>query len=140
MSQTLVATPTVSEPASRSTWLVWTGRALTFLVAAFLLFDGAIKLVPIAAVIEAMPRLGYAVELARPIGLVLVACTALHLLPRTQLLGALLVTAYLGGATASHVRVGAPYWFPILMGVILWAGFACRSPRLRALLGAPSAS
>jgi hypothetical protein len=125
---------TISKP------LVWTGRVLTGLVVAFLLFDGAVKLVPIAAVIESCHRLGYPADLARHLGLVLVACTVLHVIPRTQVLGALLLTAYLGGATATHVRVGDPFWFPIMFGVILWAGLLLRQPRLRALLSAPSAA
>ncbi len=127
-------------PAALSKKLIWTGRALTGLIVAFLLFDGAIKLVPIAAVIEAFPRLGYSVDIARTLGLLLVTCTVLHIVPRTQVLGALLLTAYLGGATATHVRVGEPFWFPVLMGVILWAGLYLREPRLRALLAASPAS
>ncbi|HWO13115.1 MAG TPA: DoxX family protein [Polyangiaceae bacterium] len=120
--------------------LVWTGRVLTGLVVAFLLFDGAVKLIPIEPVIEAMRRLGYPVEIARPLGVVLLSCTALHAVARTQFLGALLLTAYLGGATATHVRIGDPFWFPIVMGVMLWAGLYLREPRLRALLGAPGAA
>jgi hypothetical protein len=126
--------------ASVAKKLVWTGRVLTGLIVAFLLFDGAIKLVPITAVIEASQRLGYPVDIARHLGLVLVTCSLLHLIPRTQVLGAVLLTAYLGGATATHVRVGDPFWFPIVMGVILWAGLYLRNPRLRALMGTPSAS
>jgi hypothetical protein len=120
--------------------LVWTGRVLTGLVVAFLLFDGGVKLIPIEPVLEAMHRLGYPAELARHLGVVLVSCTALHAIPRTRLLGALLLTAYLGGATATHVRIGDPFWFPIVMGVMLWAGLCLREPRLRALLGAPAAA
>jgi DoxX-like family len=114
--------------------LVQTGRVLTGLVVAFLAFDGAMKLIPIEPVIEAMGRLGYPSELARHLGVLLVACTALHVVPRTQLLGALLLTAYLGGATATHVRIGDPFWFPIALGVVLWAGICLREPRLRTLL------
>jgi hypothetical protein len=66
--------------------------------------------------------------------------TILHVVPRTQVLGALLLTAYLGGATATHVRVGTPYWFPVAMGVILWTGLCLRHPRLRALLLSPPAA
>jgi hypothetical protein len=129
--------PTVA-PVSKK--LVWTGRVLTGLIVAFLLFDGAMKLVPIGPVLDAFRRLGYPVELARPLGVLLVSCTLAHVIPRTQLLGALLLTAYLGGATATHVRVGDPFWFPIVMGVILWAGLYLREPRLRTLLGAPKAA
>ena len=120
--------------------LVWTGRVLTALAVAFLLFDGAIKLVPIAPVVEAFQRLGYPLDIARNLGMLLVTCTVLYVIPRTQIIGALLLTAYLGGATATHVRVGDPFWFPIMVGVILWAGLTLRQPRLRGFLSAPSAS
>lgn len=125
-------------PATLSNKLIWTGRILTGLTAAFLLLDGAMKLVPIAPVIDAFHRLGYDAGLARALGLLLVACTVAHVLPRTQVVGALLLTAYLGGATATHVRVGDPCWFPVVMGVILWAGLYFREPRLRTLLASAS--
>jgi hypothetical protein len=127
-------------PAALSKNLISTGRVLTGLIAAFLLFDGAIKLIPIAPVIEAFHRHGYSVDTARALGLLLVTSTVVHLVPRTQVLGALLLTAYLGGATATHVRVGEPFWFPVLMGAILWTGFYLREPRLRALLAVSPAS
>ena len=130
----------LSAAAPSSKKLVWAGRVLTGLVVVFLLFDGAIKLVPIAAVIEATQRLGYPVDIARHLGLLLVTCTVLHVIPRTQVMGGLLLTAYLGGATATHVRIGDPFWFPVVMGVILWAGLYLREPRLRALLTTPSAA
>jgi hypothetical protein len=124
-------TPLIAR-TSRS--LVWTGRVLTGLVVAFLLFDGIAKLVPPTAVIEGTRQLGYAVEVIRPLGVVLTLATLLHAIPRTQVIGALLLTAYLGGATATLVRVGAPCWFPIAMGVLLWAGVCLRNPRVRALV------
>jgi DoxX-like protein len=129
---------TSAAPAALSNKLIWTGRVLTGLTAAFLLLDGAMKLVPIAPVIEACQRLGYDPSLARSLGLLLITCTIVHLIPRTQLLGAVLLTAYLGGATASHVRVGDPCWFTVVMGVILWAGLYLREPRLRTLLAPAS--
>jgi hypothetical protein len=118
--------------------LVWTGRIASALVVAFLLLDAAIKLVPIAPVVEASTRLGYAVSDIRPIGVLLLVATLLHALPRTAALGALLVTAYLGGATATLVRAGDPFWFPVVTGVMLWAGLVLRNPRVRAVLLAPS--
>ena len=138
MEDSIVSPVLISAPtASRG---LWAGRALSGLVVAFLLFDGAIKLIPIAAVIEGSQRLGFPVALARHLGLLLIAATALHLVPRTQLLGAVLVTAYLGGATCSHVRIGDPFWFPILMGAMLWTGYYLRSPRLRAFLATSPAA
>ena len=119
---------------------VWLGRTLSGLVAAFLALDAVMKLVLVTAVVEATERLGYPIATARPLGLVLLASTILSLVPRTQVIGALLVTAYLGGATATHVRVGDPFWFPVAMGVLLWAGLVLRTPRLRALISARSAT
>ena len=126
------------EATSKQT--VWLGRTLSGLVAAFLALDAVMKLVLVTPVVEATERLGYPIATARPLGLVLLASTILSLVPRTQVIGALLVTAYLGGATATHVRVGDPFWFPIAMGVLLWAGLVLRTPRLRALISAPSAA
>ena len=126
------------EATSKKT--VWLGRTLSGLVAAFLTLDAVMKLVLVTPVVEATERLGYPIATARPLGLVLLASTILSLVPRTQVIGALLVTAYLGGATATHVRVGDPFWFPIAMGALLWAGLVLRTPRLRALISTRSAA
>jgi hypothetical protein len=130
-------TPLISR-TSRS--LVWTGRVLTGLSVAFLLVDGFGKLVPLAPVIEATQQLGYAADVIRPLGIVLIIATLLHVAQRTQVLGALLLTAYLGGATATLVRVGSPCWFPVVIGAVLWAGLCLRNPRVRALVLAPAAA
>lgn len=116
--------------------LVWTGRILTGLIVAFLLVDSVGKLVPFAAYVEGTKQAGYAVELLRPIGLLLAIPTLLHLIPRTQFLGALFLTAYFGGAVATHVRAGNPVWFPVMFCTLLWAAYAMRSARLRAFLRA----
>ena len=128
---TLVASPPL---ATTSRAGVWTGRVLTGLIVAFLLVDAGAKLVPLAPVVEASQKLGIGVEIIRTLGLVLAVSTLLHVVPRTQLLGAVLVTAYLGGATATHVHTGTPLWFPVVMGVLLWIAYGLRSPRLRALV------
>lgn len=130
--ENVLTSPLSVAPVSKTP--VWVGRVLTGLAVAFLLFDGAIKLVPIAAVVEACQRLGYPGNIARHLGLLLIGCTVLHVIPRTQVLGGLLLTAYLGGATATHVRVGDPFWFPVMVGVILWGGLYLREPRLRGFL------
>jgi hypothetical protein len=129
-----VLTPSISLGARGARTSVWIGRVLTGLCAAFLLFDATGKLLVLAPVLEATRKLGFAVGVIRPLGVVLALSTLLHLLPRTQLVGALLVTAYLGGATAAMVLVGRPFWFPVAMGVILWIGYTLRSPSVRALL------
>ena len=117
---------------------VWTGRVLTGLIVAFLLLDAIGKLIPLAPVVEGTQKVGYAVDVIRPLGVVLAVSALLHLVPRTQFVGAVLLTAYLGGATATHVRIGTPFWMPVLMGVILWIAYALRSSRLRAFLLSPS--
>jgi hypothetical protein len=135
--ENLLASP---HPLTASRTSLWIGRVLTGLIVAFLLIDGIAKLIPLAPVIEGTRQLGYAVEVIRPLGMLLIVSTLLHVIPRTQVLGAVLLTAYLGGATATHVRVGTPFWFPVAMGIILWIAFCLRNPRLRALVISPSAS
>lgn len=116
--------------------MVWTGRVLTSLIVAFLLVDAVGKLVPLAPYVEGTKQAGYALELLRPLGLLLAIPTLLHLIPRTQFFGALLLTAYFGGAVATHLRTGTSPWFPIVFCVILWAGYAMRCARLRTFLRA----
>jgi hypothetical protein len=122
-------------PASRLQTL--TGRALTGFVALFLLFDGAVKLVPPQAVTDISRQLGYSSDTIFGVGLVLLACLALYLIPQTASLGALLLTAYLGGAVATHVRVGSPLFsvlFPTFVAAMVWGGLLLRKPSLRVLL------
>src|SRR5580698_5881709 len=103
MENVLIATiPLAAQRPRTRTWL-WTGRVLTGLVVAFLLFDALGKLLMLAPVVAGTRQVGYAIGVIRPLGVVLGLATLLHLLPRTQLCGALLLTAYLGGATATHV-------------------------------------
>lgn len=117
-------------PAKR----LWAGRILSALPVLLLLLSGVMKLVKPAPVLEGLVRLGYPASLALPIGLVELACTAIYVIPRTAVLGAILLTGYLGGATATHVRVGEPFFGPILLGVLVWGGLFFRDPRLRELL------
>lgn len=119
---------------------VWAGRIMSGLVIAFLLFDGAVKLVPIDPVTETMEQLGYPVSatLARGLGVVTLVCTVLYLVPQTSVLGAILLTGYLGGAIATHLRVGSPIFshllFGLYLGLMVWGGLYLRDPWLRALL------
>ncbi len=113
---------------------LWAGRIISTLVVLFMLFDGVIKLLKIVPVVEAFARLGYPVSLAVGIGMLGLTCTVVYAIPRTSILGAILLTGYLGGATATHVRAGEPFYFPILFGVLVWAGLFLREDRLRALL------
>jgi hypothetical protein len=132
MENVLVSTIPIGARSSRTS--LWVGRVLTSLVVAFLLADAIAKLIAPTLVVEATRQLGYAVTVIRPLGVLLAVFTLLHAIPRTQVVGALLLTAYLGGATATHVRSGTPFWFPVAMGAIIWIACALRSPRLRALL------
>ncbi|MBD2747444.1 DoxX family protein [Microvirga sp. BT688] len=126
--------------APTSSGLVWTGRALSGLVVLFLLFDGTIKLVPLQVAIDTVIPLGWPTDPVtwRALGIVLIVSTLLYAYPRTAFLGALLITAYLGGAVATHVRVGSPLFshslFGVYMGIALWTGLWLRDPRIRALL------
>ena len=117
---------------------VLTGRGLSGFGAVFLLFDGAVKLFPVQAVLEGSKQLGYQADTIAGIGLVLLACVTLYLIPRTSALGALLLTAYLGGAVATHVRVGNPLFthvlFPTYVATLIWGGLLLRNPALRVIL------
>jgi hypothetical protein len=129
-----------AQAETRSSAGVWTGRALSGLVVLFLLFDGAIKLVPLQVVIDTVTTLGWPADPAlwRALGVVLIASALLYAAPRTSVLGAILITAYLGGAVATHMRIGSPLLshtlFGVYLGVALWAGLWLRDPRVRALL------
>lgn len=112
-----------------------TGLVLTVLVSLFLLVDGGARLAGFAPYVEGLTRFGYSAALAPWIGLSLLLSTILYTIPRTTVLGAILVTGYLGGATATQVRVGDPWFlFPVVLGVLAWGGLWCRSPRIRELL------
>src|SRR4051794_33912948 len=116
MTITLIAeTAPVRKPAR------WTGRVLSGLVIVFMLFDGAIKLVPWPVVTETMDRIGYGSSetLARSLGLITIVCTVLYAIPPTSIVGAILLTGYLGGAMASHVRIGTPLFSHMLFGFYL---------------------
>jgi hypothetical protein len=123
-------------PASKTS--LWVGRVISALVVLFLLFDSAIKLMRLAPAVEGTAKLGYPESVVLPLGIVLFACTVLYAIPRTSILGAILLTGYLGGAVATNVRVGNPLFgyvlFPVYVGVLLWLGLLLRDVRLRALI------
>ena len=117
---------------------LWTARILTGIAVLFLTFDTVIKLIVIQPVTDSMTDLGYPVTLARTIGIIELACLIIYLVPRTSVLGAVLWTGYLGGAIATHLRLGNPLpthtLFPIYIALMLWGGLYLRDERLRALL------
>src|SRR5215470_747219 len=131
-------TSTQTDPVSRPA--LWLGRLLSGLVILFLLFDGAIKLVPWPVVTETMDRIGYgsSESLARTLGVITIACTVLYAIPPTSILGAILLTGYLGGAIASHLRIGSPLFthilFGLYLGLMLWGGLWLRDKNLRTLI------
>lgn len=128
-------------PSATGNTARWAGRVLTALPVLFLAFDGVTKLLAVQPVTEAMAQLGFPPAQAFGIGSLLLACLALYLVPRTSFLGAVLLTAYLGGAVAAHVRVGNPLathtLFPVYVALMLWGGLYLRDPRLRALVFPP---
>ena len=129
-------TDTQAVPISKTR--VWAGRIMSGLAVLFLVFDGATKAMKVPAVLQASAELQYPVRLIPAIGIILLACTAVYVIPRTSVLGALLLTGYLGGAVASQLRVGNPFFsetlFPIYFSLLVWGGLFLREPRLRALI------
>jgi hypothetical protein len=126
-----------TQTAAVSKKRLWAGRIISALPALFLLLDGVMKLVKPAPVVEATIRLGYPESVIFGLGIVLLACTILYLIPTTSVIGAILLTGYLGGAVATHVRVGEgwfPILFPVILGVLIWLGLYLRDDRLPALV------
>jgi DoxX-like family len=116
---------------------LWAGRIVSGVPVAFLLLDAAIKVFRVPAAVEGTVQLGYPEGVLVALGVVQLVCLVAYLVPRTAFLGALLWTGYLGGAVASHVRVGDPLFshvlFPVYVAVLLWAGLWLRNLRVRAL-------
>jgi hypothetical protein len=121
-----------SAPVSKMA--LWSGRIISALVALMMVMSGVMKLVKPPFVEESFVHLGYDDSVALGLGIVEVGCALVYLIPRTSVLGAILLTGYLGGATATHLRIGEPYFFPILLGVLAWLGLFLRDVRLRALI------
>jgi hypothetical protein len=121
--------------ASKKT--LWAGRIVSVLAVLFLLFDAAGHLIVPAPVVEAFNRLGYPLPLSPTLGIIALVCAAIYAIPRTSILGAILLTGYFGGAVATHLRVRDPLFdtlFPIILAVLVWAGLFLRDSRLRALI------
>jgi hypothetical protein len=134
------AMPTFAETAPVSKPALWTGRVLSGLVTLFLLLDGGMKLVPLSIVTETMDKIGYgsSESLARSLGAITLVCTILYAIPPTSILGAILLTGYLGGAMASHLRIGSPLFshtlFGLYLGLMVWGGLWLRDRSLRSLI------
>jgi hypothetical protein len=126
--------PAVTQAAPVSKKRLWAGRITSALPVLLLLFSGVIKLLKPAPVVAEFARLGYPESLTLGIGILEIVCTIVYVIPRTSVFGAILLTGYLGGATATHVRIGDPFYFPVIFGVLVWLGLFLRDERLRALL------
>ena len=114
---------------------LWAGRIISALSVLLLLFSGVMKLLKPTPVLQGFAHYGYPESLIVVIGILEIACTLVYVIPQSSYLGAILMTAYLGGATASNVRVGDPSYFAtVILGVLVWAGLYLRDARLRALL------
>ncbi len=117
---------------------IWTGRLLSGFAALFLLVDAVMKLFKPKVVVDGTTQLGYQESVIVPLGIVLLTCTLLYIFPRTAILGAVLLTGYLGGAVATNLRVSAPLFsnilFPVYVGIMVWGGLYLRDQRLRNLL------
>lgn len=137
ISRTL-SSAALKAPASALDPALWAGRALSFVVVAFLLLDGVMKLIDLPVVGETLQQLGYLPSLARGLGVLTVGIGVLYAIPRTAFLGAVLLTGLLGGAMATHLRVGSPIFshllFGLYVGLLAWVGLYLRDPRLRALV------
>jgi hypothetical protein len=127
-----------SGPVAVSKKGLWVGHILSGLVVLFLIPDGIIKFIKPAPVVDAFAHLELPLNISVTLGIILLTCTVLYAIPRTSVLGAILLTGYLGGAVATHLRVGDPLFshtlFPTYLGLLLWLGLYLREERLRALI------
>ena len=138
MTQDTSCSPPGSVSRSPSTGQRWAGRVLSSTAVLFLLFDSTGKLLQVQPVMDGATRLGYPPDIVFGLGVTLLTCVAAYLIPRTSVFGALLLTGYLGGAVATHVRVESPLFthvmFPTYVAVLLWSGLLLRDAQLRAFL------
>jgi hypothetical protein len=133
--QRMAQTVSVTETKPNVSTHVWIGRVLSGLIAAFMFFDAGGKIAGESHVVKAMAELGWPPGQTVAIGVVLGVCTALYVVPRTSILGAVALTGFLGGATAAKVRIeDASLFFPVVVGVLAWAALYLREGQLRALL------
>jgi hypothetical protein len=129
---------TKSQTATGTKSTIWIGWIMSGIVVVFLLLDGTTKLMMITPVVDATIGIGYPVGVIRPLGIVCLACVILYAIPRTSILGAILLTGFLGGAVASKVRLEDPLFsqvlFGVYVGILAWGGLYLRDGRLRTLI------
>lgn len=121
-----------SAPVSKAA--LWTGRIMSTLPVLMLIMSATMKFLKPASVVEGFTHLGWPEHLALNLGIVELSCTLLYVIPRTSVLGAILLTGYLGGATATHARIGEPWFAPVLLGMLVWGGLFMRDTRVRDLI------
>ena len=114
--------------------MVWAGRIVSAMPVLMLTFSAVLKLIKPVDVVTEFGRLGYPESVVIGIGILELLCTVIYLIPRTSILGAILLTGYLGGATATHVRIGDLFIYPVIAGVLVWGGLWLRNSRIRALI------
>jgi hypothetical protein len=131
---TIQTNQTDAETLPVSKKMVWAGRIASAVPVLMLVMSAVMKFAKPPSVIEGFAHLGLPVTLAFGLGVLELACTAIYLIPRTAVLGAILLTGYLGGAVVTHLRVGDPFIGPIIFGLLIWAGLFLREPRLRSLI------
>jgi hypothetical protein len=129
--KTMQATAKIAPISKTATW---TGYILTTLVVLFMLMDATMHVAKPSYVIESFIKLGFPASLSLTIAIIALISTVLYAIPRTAVLGAILLTAYLGGATAIQVRIDGSYWFSIVFGVLVWLALYLRDQKLRALI------
>jgi hypothetical protein len=131
-------------PTAASKKMIWTGRIVSGLVIVLMLFDASIKVLRLPAAVEGAIQVGYPANAVMPIGIVLLVCVVLYAIPRTSILGAILLTGYLGGAVATNVRISSPLLsyglLPAYIGVLAWGGLFLRDERIRQLIPLRSSS
>jgi hypothetical protein len=124
---------TTAVPIAKGT--LWTGRIMSTIPISLVAFGSILKLMKTPQVLEGVARTGYPESLIVPVGIIELTCVVMYLIPRTSVLGAILLTALLGGATATCVRVGDPtFVMPVILGMMVWGGLFFRDPRIRALI------
>lgn len=129
---------TTAQVAAVSKKAIWIGRVISTLIVLFMLMDGVMKVMAPPAVVKGFAESGWPIHFAVPLGIIIVlVCTAIYAIPRASILGAILLTGWLGGATATMLRMGDP-WFesiaPVIFGMLVWLGIFLREDRLRALI------
>lgn len=129
-----MSTQSLQTEKSLSKGALWASRIITGLCVLFLLFDAIMKIIKEIHSVEGSAKLGWPVDSIQGLGIVLLLFTIIYMIPRIAVIGAILLTAYLGGAVAIMVRVQESYWFPIVFGILVWAGLYFRNEKFRALI------